>query len=266
MKSVVASAIPKGSKITPLVIILSFVLLTEVVVMTGVLATKDTVQLLLTIFCVFFPSAIAVPFFLILAKTPWVLYAPGDFGTKVDPTSYINAMRAQTYIRATATTKKLIADLPDIIDRALTNAEDVAHEKKGNENNFPNADRGIQLQSNISTIISEIEKNELISVDLSDFDGSVTKFPVSRSTPISDVLDAIYFDIYRTYPIEAHTYGQSWMLVDVNSGRKYPEMGSMWSKDRGLESDERPIENVGISPGMNLKAVKLKGRGRAATT
>src|SRR5690349_14478042 len=119
-KSLIASGLSKSPQITPLVIILSFVLLTEVVVMVGIVSTKETPQLLLTWFCVLFPVAIAVPFFSLLALKPLVFYAPRDYGKNIDPEKYIAAMS----VRVADKTSRLLKQLPQIIERgALRDAD-----------------------------------------------------------------------------------------------------------------------------------------------
>jgi hypothetical protein len=96
-----ASIIGKGigtREVTPLVIVLAFILLTEVVFMIGVLGTREQVQVILATFCVLFPVALAGSFFWILYRKAYVFYGPSAYPANVDPERYIAAMRAQASI------------------------------------------------------------------------------------------------------------------------------------------------------------------------
>jgi hypothetical protein len=115
-----ASLIAKGigdRQVTPLLIVLSFILLTEGVVMVGVLGTREVVQVILCIFCVLFPVALMVPFLLILYHKPYVFYGPKEYGSDVGPERYISAMRAQASI--SGEWQKIFSDLPQMVARAL---------------------------------------------------------------------------------------------------------------------------------------------------
>lgn len=78
---------------TPLLVIASFVTLTEIV--AGLAASKATgnVQLIFTLFAVLFPATVASAFFAVLWHRPYVLYGPTEFGKETDVGSFVGAMR-----------------------------------------------------------------------------------------------------------------------------------------------------------------------------
>jgi hypothetical protein len=82
---------PTG-KITPLVIVASFLTLTEVVLGYAVTRVTDGVQVALTAFVITYAVFVAVAFFVILWNRPWVFYAPSEYGN-VDPGKFMSAMR-----------------------------------------------------------------------------------------------------------------------------------------------------------------------------
>lgn len=253
LRSMVSAGLPKGSQITPLVIILSFVLLTEVVVMTGVLGTRDLPQLMLTSFCIGFPIAIAVPFFWLLARKPWVFYAPRDYGSEIDPQKYIAAMSA----RVTDSTSRLFNNLPEIIERAASRDADLRQIVSQLSHSKANVSADQVLRTFSDTIAQEIAQSEIISVDLAEFGGDEIKVPCSSDLVISDFLNIVFFEIEKTYPLPGFTYGTTWVLEDKSSKKRFFDMGSVWARKNNREIDERPLDAKGLAPGIALKAIKL---------
>jgi hypothetical protein len=247
-RSLVTAGLPKSSQITPLVIILSFVLLTEVVVMTGVLGTKEIPQLMLTSFCISFPVVIAIPFFWLLAKKPWVFYAPRDYGSDIDPQKYIAAMS----VRVTDSTNRLFNNLPEIIERAALRDADLRRLVSGTDSSAEKIVKALSY-----SIAQEIAQSETLSVDLVEFGGEEIKLPVSKDMIISDLLDLVFLEIDKTYPLPPHTYGIAWFLEDKATKKRFVEMGSPWARKNNVDLDTRVLGEKGIMPGMMLKAVKL---------
>jgi hypothetical protein len=80
------------------------------------------------------------------------------------------------------------------------------------------------------------------------------KYPVFGS--VSDFLDELYSDVSSA--VEAGTFGRIWALRDSTTGKLYKEMGRSWARDTlnsGL--DTRPLQEVGIVPGMIFEAVYI---------
>jgi tetratricopeptide (TPR) repeat protein len=78
---------------TPLLVIASFVSLTEVVAGLALTKANGTIQLILTVFVVVFPIAVAAAFFTVLWHRPYVLYGPTEFAGGSDVSSYVGAMK-----------------------------------------------------------------------------------------------------------------------------------------------------------------------------
>lgn len=81
---------------TPLVVIASFVTLTEAVVTLAITKADGTIQLILTLFAVLFPIGVGAAFFSILWNRPYVLYPPTEYGTGTDVEKYVGALRPPT--------------------------------------------------------------------------------------------------------------------------------------------------------------------------
>lgn len=244
----------KGRRITPLTIILSFILLVEAVVMGGVVSTGGNVQIILTIFCALFPILIGVPFFFILYSRPWVFYAPHEYGMNIEPSAYISAVSRETYLKASENTSKFIEELPA---RIVNEVEKLGDDRKfliemGNSS----TEGRNKILDDLST---SIKSSWTIEVDLSYFGGEDIYIPVGRDLSVSDFLDFVYFQISAKYYLEPFTYGTAWWLVERDGEREFKHLGRAWAMRSGQSVDTRPLGEVGIFPGMRLKAV---GEGR----
>ena len=73
---------------------------------------------------------------------------------------------------------------------------------------------------------------------------------------VSDFLDELYGHVSHVVPM--NTFGIRWALRDSETGREFREMGRTWAeKNLRTHSDERPLEEVGIKPGMKVEAISL---------
>jgi hypothetical protein len=248
------SAIAKrleASQVTPLVIILSFILLTEVVVMSGVLGTTDLVQVILCVFCVIFPPAVAVPFFLILYMKPWVFYGPRDYGIEVDPEKYISAISNRTSLADEIS--RFLENIPGIVERAM--------QSQTVREAIDSSDIKISELSRVvgQSVAEEIERNEVLAIDLGEFNGPIFRIPVHDEMSVSDLLDNIYFEMSRYGKVKPFSYGKSWLLVDEKTDKQFTGMGTKWAIEHGMDRDERLLEEVGITSGSKLKVVKTSG-------
>jgi hypothetical protein len=250
-----ASMIAKGvgnRQVTPLVIVLSFILLTEMVVMVGVLGTRDLVQAILCIFCVLFPVALAVPFFWILYHKPYVFYGPREYGSDVDPERYITAFRAQASI--SSEWQKIISDLPQIVTRALSSGS-AAHIFKESV--------GVEARTDLSQelgrgIAEEINKREIFHVDVTEFGGKTLYIPAYVGMTVGDFLDTIWFELSNLDDVPSFQYGTAWILENASTGRRYENIGTRWALANGLDRDNRLLKDVAIAPNIQLRAVDLR--------
>ena len=78
----------------PLWVLSLFITFTETVLGAAVTQTEGIIQYALTAFVIIFPVSIAIIFFLILWKKPWVLYAPRDFGSSVNIGEFVKSMKS----------------------------------------------------------------------------------------------------------------------------------------------------------------------------
>ncbi|MCG2786762.1 MAG: hypothetical protein L6461_16850, partial [Anaerolineae bacterium] len=87
------TAEPKANRpITPLWIVSIFVALVEAIAGFAIINTVGTVQITLTIFVIVYALLVAIAFFLILWKKPFVFYSPTEYGQSITPQEYINAL------------------------------------------------------------------------------------------------------------------------------------------------------------------------------
>lgn len=95
------------------------------------------------------------------------------------------------------------------------------------------------------------------------------RYPVFGS--VSDFLDDLYPHVQWAVP--PSTFGVLWALRDVANGKLYKDMGRSWAKNNSNRCsrfptckhylDTRPLQEIGIEPGMVFEAVRLK-EGRAS--
>jgi hypothetical protein len=96
-----------------------------------------------------------------------------------------------------------------------------------------------------------------VSIDRIKAGAEPMQIQVSPDSTVSSVLDAIYYELSPA--VSARTYAKSWILV-ADDGSEYSGMGTAWAQSRNLSTDERPITEVGIVPGLQLTAMPLEGR------
>lgn len=238
----IVGGLGKTVKITPLVIILSFLLMTEVVVMSGVLGTRGASQIILICFCVSFPILIAIPFFWILAIKPWVFYTPQDYGNEIDPRIYINAMALQPYKRASDALNRFFEQLPSDIEKLIADRPQLLDTGDAEE---------------ISRRLTEIASLRLVKIELSDFEAPEAYIPVEDGTCVWEFLDLVYFQIVGHYPLRPYTYGEIWAVKNLESGTVFTKIGRPWARSHGIQEDTRALGEIGIYPGARLRAIRL---------
>ncbi|WP_264051711.1 hypothetical protein [Methylobacterium flocculans] len=250
----VAEGLSKAGRITPLAIILSFVLLTEVVAMGGVLGTSGEPQLILTLFCVLFPPFIAVPFFSILYSRPIVFYAPGDFDKELKPADFAAAVAP----KATARVADLMSDYIGTLEGRIANTISETEQLKDlisqqGSLNKKQIEEGI---ANISREITDgIKISDVTKFDLSEVGGKTISIPIDDNIPVSDVLDFLYFEINKVSSVEVYTYSKAWVLENTKTSERLFDIGSFWAEKNGLREDNRLAKSVGLLPGETFKVI-----------
>ncbi|MEM9455109.1 MAG: hypothetical protein AAGF11_13085 [Myxococcota bacterium] len=251
-----------GSKMTPLWVISLFVSLCEVVAGLAVTQAEGAIAIILAIFVVLFPMLVAGAFFATLWFRPGVLYAPSEFAQGANVEAFVSAMHRNTVTEA---------EVAHRVEAALkaTNAEDrlkrvAADLKFATTEQREVRDGFTRVLDQITEDAIEEVRRKFISIDIEPITGvkgDVRYFPFTPERRVQDLLDSIWA-ITRPY-IKAFTYGQTWVLTSVDTGKDFPYLGRNWKKsaprgtipdERQLQSDERYLEDVGFRAGMRLRA------------
>jgi hypothetical protein len=229
--------------LNPLWIISLFLGITEITV--GVVATQVTswIQGLFAIFAVAFPAIVAAAFFTVLWKKSYVFYAPRDFPRHLDVQAYVAAMRS-----ATIATQQ---ELEIAVDAAVESAV-----RQRLPRGVDAADAQTAVESAVAVAREEYRRNRII-VDLRDFPGPPDEvaLPATERTRTSDLLNQIWF--YLEDFVEPFTYGQTWVLEEVGSGRiLFPEMHLDRTEQLAYNAVDRSVlADHGLGPGVVLKAL-----------
>jgi len=90
--------------------------------------------------------------------------------------------------------------------------------------------------------------------------GSTVKVDYPVSGEISDFLDELYRSVALIDPkFPMNTYGRLWALRRPDTGKIFKDMGRTWAKDvLNAKSDNRRLDEVGITPGMILEAIRIR--------
>lgn len=75
----------------------------------------------------------------------------------------------------------------------------------------------------------------------------------SQYRAISPLFDDIWFTIGS---LPNQSYCAHWVLKDKENGRVFTDVGRSWALTQGGYYDQRPLEEVGIHPGMSLAVVR----------
>lgn len=115
------------------------------------------------------------------------------------------------------------------------------------------------IDSVTSDALEAIKKESFITVDtrpLLGAKGDVWQVPYAKFFSASSFIDYVWFSLQPN--IESMKYGVTWALRDVNSGKVFKEAGRTWASEHTNEHlDFRPLESIGITPGIKLEAVPL---------
>jgi hypothetical protein len=59
--------------------------------------------------------------------------------------------------------------------------------------------------------------------------------------------------------IEPYTYGKEWVLRERVTFRVL-DVGTQWAESNGRSSDDRPLAQAGLRPGMQLDTIRMSWR------
>jgi len=239
---------------TPLWVISLFVSLSEVVTGIAVTQANGGIQVTLTVFVVVFPILVATAFFVILWTKPYVFYSPNEFGPQTDVTKYVDAMRHrnETDAKMTELVQASIKDAFNSTQMAAKLEETLKGAGSLSEKKIADA-----LKSVGETALSALEMNT-VTIDPTPIAGRKSKLrqvPYDPNQPVGRFLDDVWFSLEDKVP--AYQYDKVWILRDKASGFELRDAGRSWATKHGQKEDLRPIREVGIRPGMHLKAVRV---------
>lgn len=220
----------KEKMLTPLGIIALFISLSEAV--AGIVATQTEghIQLILTLFVVFFPIHISILFFCVLWHRPIVFYHPKEFEGQTTVEAFSEAMerRFRRVDRWVEKTEKSI--------RNVVNDEEKAE-----------------------SLVNEIVKSHSLTLNTKPILGNlgqIIEIPYDEFESIGLFLRYVW---HRVDNLPVHSYGKEWILSNAENGQRYYQIGSRFArKHLGTKWDERTLEEVGIKPGMTIQVERLR--------
>jgi len=244
--------------LTPLWVISLFVSLTEAVLSLAVTQTTGGIQVTLTIFVVTFPVFVAAAFFAVLWFRPHHFYAPTEYGQQMSAREYIEAMtqrkpldenqlytNIQKTIRSTLASDEIIAQLTEAVSRKADKQ--------------PEEEIAQILDSAVDKAVETIREEGFLTIDLKPLVGAHAKtllIPYDRFTTVAALLDDTWFSL-GNIGIPPFKYGKRWALRDTKSKHIFRDLGNEWAAKRGLERDNRRLDEAGILPGMKLDVIPL---------
>lgn len=98
-----------------------------------------------------------------------------------------------------------------------------------------------------------IDSRPLLGID----EGKVLELRYDSFETVQELQDEIYFTLLEKY-VSPYTYKIHWLLRSIESRKVFKAIGTQWAKGQGLDEDTRPLDEVGIEPGMTLEIVSPK--------
>ena len=204
-------------------------------------------QIAIFIFMGAFGLGIAIAFFAILWKRPWVFYPPSEFSAS-SPRAFVNAMASggpsitdvaaggiSNALSAKALLKKLdLADVP--IEQRERRIERVVQEVREDAITY------------VSNAVLRLDARPLIGKH-----GPRWEEPFDETMPVGAFLDRV---LLRLQPFPPHAYGTAWVLKNTASQTVYEDIGPNWAqRSRKGTFDDRSLAQVGIKGGMVLEVI-----------
>ena len=105
---------------------------------------------------------------------------------------------------------------------------------------------------------SPIREESILEVDTKPIlrnAGGKIYFDISKCRTVKDLLDGIYEELdSKGSTIAPRTYKIKWILEDTDSGQKFTNISGYSQLPDG---DHRSLKEVGISPGMRLRVIRI---------
>lgn len=223
----------KKAALNPLWIITIFFSFTETILGYAVFNTTGTVQIMLTIFVVFFPLLVAISFFVVLWYKPKHLYAPTDYK---DDQSFLDSLKEMPHE----------SDLGLQIEKTVNNI--LTSKKLIDEFNTEKPEK--ILKEAAEKILSKIKEENFITIDLSRLTKSPKDFfliTFDSSLSFQDLTNRIYAKLKVVKPF---TYGFEWVLRNASNDKVYKSSRMVIGAPPGeYIPDKRTLEDMNIKPG-----------------
>jgi hypothetical protein len=220
--------------------------------MAGVLGTKERPQLILVFFAVLFPPLLASIFFFFLWKRPQALYGPDQYD-KIKPEEYAKAMRMKLeYVQARQSYERIIEAKDRLINRLPSDLAESLKKTPPPENDRRDVGEIVRER-----LVEELRSSN-IQVELTDFGAPNADLVADQNTTVWKFLDDVYFRISYYYPLDPYTYGDEWILRNVDTGTEIVSAGRDWAKQHNQEEDNRILGDIGINSGSKLRALNLR--------
>ncbi|QUQ68291.1 hypothetical protein JJ691_60360 [Kutzneria sp. CA-103260] len=210
----------------------------------GVAATQVTgwIQGLFAVSATMFPLLVSAAFFATLWKKPEVLYAPGDFPEHVPVPEFVHGIHRSvpgnleevgSVVRDT-----LESVLPGILASRVS----------------PDAVEEVVNEA-VASAQTDLE-NRTIKIDLSRVGIGVNQVEwlIDRKMTVDNLLDSLWL-VHLKQVVPTYAYSEQWVLMECQTKKVFDQMGSRWAERHSLKNDDRPLEAVGILPGMELAVV-----------
>jgi hypothetical protein len=116
----------------------------------------------------------------------------------------------------------------------------------------------------VERAVEETREALFIQVDPSPLFGEQNQPWLLRYNPnqtVTEFLNNIWFKLSRRMRLPPHRYATAWVLHDAATDEVLTEIGRTWAEQQGQQKDLRSIAEVGIHPGMQLRAVRPRRLG-----
>ena len=232
--------------LSPLWIIALFLSFSETVLGIAVTQTRGGIQAALTIFVMSFPPIVSGLFFIVLWRKPYVFYPPTEFSRSVDVKSFVEAMQSTRH-------PQQVISVSEVAIKSLESR--IATLSKSLEGtNDPGQQAALLIRQAVDAV-----KKSVLRIDsrpLFKEQGRLWEEAFDPTITIRDFLNNLYFAM-EPWGLRAFTYGDKWVLKNLDTGETLSSIGTNWARRNGLYEDLRYLPEIGVSGGMTLQVIPL---------
>ena len=252
-----ADATGSRFRLTPLSIIAMFLSLSEAV--AGITATQASggLQIALGIFVIAFPSGVACAFFMVLWHRPYVFYPPREYGEKTSVKQYVEAMRHRSTKEA-----NVLDRLDDKIMQVLKSEDTMLALSELGRGSKQSTSAGAgdaeEIFGGIAARAAQAIRDSFFIIEAgAEFRHRAGRYSIAYQPedPVWRVGNEVYWLLEPM--VAPFTLGSEWALEDAETGQRMRNFESEWSRGETVLNDMRQMQDVGVRPGMVLRAVFL---------